>query len=56
MKAAIFDMDGTLGATVAWIAFLICGLTDYPSAAPAINYTLAVLAGLMVADIRPGNG
>ena len=43
-----------LGAVCAWIGICVYSITDFPTVIPAINYVLAVLSGLAVADIgRP---
>lgn len=39
-----------LGGIAAWTGTLVYGLTDFPTIIPAIDYTLAVLAGLMLVD------
>jgi len=42
-----------VGAVSAWTGILVYGLTDFPTIIPAIDYVLAVLAGLMVAVTAP---
>ncbi len=38
------------GAIAGWVAVMTYGITDFPTIIPAIDYVLAVLAGLMAAN------
>lgn len=43
-----------LGAVCSWIGICVCAAADFPTVIPAINYVLAVLAALAIADIGTG--
>ena len=45
-----------LGALAGWTGILVYAITDFPTIIPAIDYVLAVLAGLATVRIEPPSG